>query len=87
MERGHTEQSDTNSLVEHAYLEGIKALGGIGRVRRTCDIFASMTRMLRHQIASRNPGLSERELRIRVAERFYASEPEVLKLLRRAREL
>lgn len=75
------------SLVERAYLEGIRKMGEMGRLRRTFELYGSNTRMLRHQIELQNPGLSEREYRIRVAERIYAGEPETLKLLERAREL
>lgn len=75
------------SLVERAYLEGIHKMGPLGRVRRTADLYASITRMLRHQIELQNPGLSDREYRIKVAERLYAAEPKTLKLLKQAREL
>lgn len=75
------------SLVERAYLEGIHKMGPLGRVRRTCDLYASITRMLRHQIELQHPGLSERDVRIKVAERIYAGEPETLKLLERAKKL
>lgn len=74
-------------LVERAYLEGIRKMGPMGRVQRTCSLFQSIVGMIRHQIELENPGLSEREVRIRAAERMYASEPEVLKLLERARHL
>jgi hypothetical protein len=73
------------SLVDRAYFEGIFKMSGTERVVRSCSLFDSIKRMLSHQIHLKHPDLSERELRIRVAERMYCAEPETLKLLKKMR--
>jgi len=71
------------SLVDRTYEEAMARLGGTGRVQRTFSLYESFARMLRHQIAQRNPELSEREIRIKAAEHMYQSDPQTLELLKR----
>ena len=73
------------TLVDRLYYERVFKMSGTERVVRSCSLFDFAKRMLAHQIFLKNPDLSEREIRIRVAERMYCAEPEVLKLLDRMR--
>lgn len=76
-----------SSIVEEAYLQGIRQMGGMGRVQRTCSLFGTVYRMIRHQVTKENPGLSERQIRIKVARVLYQSDPNAQKLLDRAEQL
>lgn len=71
------------SLVDRVYEEAMANLGGPGRVQRTCSLYESFARMLRHQIALKHPDLSEWEIRIKAAEHMYQSDPQTLELLKR----
>ena len=75
-----------SSLVEKAYQEALDCMGGPGRVRRTCQLYQSFVRMLRHQLGREFPDLSEHDLKIKVAEILYLSDAGAQELLRRAKQ-
>lgn len=69
------------SLVEQKYNEALDRMSGMERLRRTLSLFGSICEMLTLQVVKDNPGLNEREIRLKVAARLYASDPGALRLL------
>jgi hypothetical protein len=74
------------SKIEAAYQEALDRMGEAGRFRRTLSLFGSIHRMIRHQVEQESPGLSEREIRIKVAKILYMADPGAQELLRRAEQ-
>lgn len=82
----HPVQCDMQSLPdgEKVYLEAIHQMGGTGRVARACGMYHEMHAMLSHRISCQYPNLTERQVRIKVAERMYLSDSQALQLLKQA---
>ena len=55
------------------------------RGQRVNELLEFAVAMISHQVRTETPGLEEREVRIRVAERLYMNDEAALKLLARAR--
>ena len=60
--------------VEEAYHQAWGKAGGAGRLRRSFSLHTEIRRMIEHQIRSKQPGLSERDVAIQVARRMYMSD-------------
>jgi len=73
------------SLVESRYNEVLDRMSGRERVERTASLFGSLCSMLTLQIRRENPEISERLLRLKVAERLYLSDQNTQNLLCRVR--
>lgn len=70
--------------VEMEYQLRIDAMTPAERFARSAAMFAWTREQIAIQIRSADPNISNEVLKWRVAERLYESEPEVLKLIRRA---
>jgi len=69
------------STVEEAYFNAWGKVGGAGRLRRSFALHAEIRRMIEHQIRSKQPGLSERDVAVQVARRMYMSDAAAQRLL------
>ena len=67
--------------VEEQYREAIGGWSGRRRVERAEELSSEIREMLARKIAAREPDLSPCEVRKRVAEHLYRSDPEALRLL------
>src|SRR5580704_2307609 len=62
------------ATVEEAYHQAWGKAGGVGRLRRSFALHTETRRMIEHQIKSKQPGLSERDLAVQVSRRMYMSD-------------
>ena len=69
------------SGVEEQYREAIASWSGARRVERSADLFDEVREMLARKVAAGNPELAPSEVARRVAEHFYRSDRETLRLL------
>ena len=69
-------------VVEKEYRSRLGRLSGKERVALAIDLHAELCLMVRRRILAAEPGLSERTLRIRVAEAVYRTDPGALRLLK-----
>jgi hypothetical protein len=69
------------STVEEAYHQAWGKAGGVGRLRRCFALHAEIRRMIEHQIRSKQPGQSERDVAVQVARRMYMSDAAAQRLL------
>jgi hypothetical protein len=67
--------------VEEAYHEAWGKVGGVGRLRRSFALHSEIRRMVEHQIRSKQPGLSERDVAVQVSRRMYLSDAAAQRLL------
>jgi hypothetical protein len=67
--------------VEREYRARLGQLTGMERVAMSFGMLAELCSMIRHRIEQTEPGLSEREFRIRVAKALYATDPGAQRLL------
>ena len=67
--------------VEEAYHQAWGKVGGMGRLRRSFSLHAEIRRMIEHQIRSKQPGLSERDIAVEVSRRMYMSDAAAQRLL------
>ena len=67
--------------VEREYRIRLGQLTGRERVAMSFGMLAELCGMIRRQIEQAEPGLSEREIRIRVAQRLYSTDPGAQRLL------
>ena len=74
------------SLVEKAYNKALDEMSGMERLQRTLSLFSFVYEMLEHQISAECPDIDEWELKCRIAERLYMSDPAALRLIDKARE-
>ena len=72
---------DMSNAVEEAYRKGLKDMEPKERVMRTCSLYTSVKNMLAHQIRSNDTGISDFELKIKIARRMYLSDPKAQALL------
>ncbi len=71
------------NTVEREYRTRLGQLSGRERVAMSVGLLAELCGMVRHRIERAEPGLSEREVRIRVAKALYATDAEAQRLLAR----
>ena len=74
-----------NTKVEAVYREAIAKMSGTERVQRVFSLFAAIQSMVRLRVERAQPGLSEREIRLRMAEIMYQSDPRTLELIGKLR--
>jgi hypothetical protein len=75
------------SAVERRYQEILDRMTGLERVQRTAALWHSGWEMIALQVREEyGAGLSDRELRYRVARRMYMSDPTFLDLLQKCYE-
>ena len=70
------------SFIEQEYRRLWGEVGGVGRLRRTVSLHADIRRMIEHQIKTKQPGLSDRDLAVQVARRMYMSDAGAQRLAR-----
>ena len=73
------------SLIEDRYQEAIGRMTGPQRLERVCSLFSALREMLTLKVKREHVGLSDREIRRKVAEQLYLSDPTTQALLRRIR--
>lgn len=66
---------------EERYREEIGGWSGRRRVERSQDLLFEVREMLARKVVAREPELTRSEVRRRVAEHLYRSDPETLRLL------
>jgi hypothetical protein len=71
------------SLVEEVYFQAWGKVGGVGRLRRTFSLFASLRDMYELQVKREKPGLSNSEIKRYTAKRMYISDDAAQALLDR----
>ncbi len=64
------------------YLRAVRQMSGVERLRNMTALSEAVWQMLFLKLQARHPELSERELRRKVAEKLYQSDPRTLALLR-----
>ena len=69
--------------IERIYREKIAAMTPQERVMRSISLYNQVHEMLRVKILRESPSLSPRELRLRVAQRMYLTDPKTQGLLKR----
>ena len=69
------------SFIEQEYRRLWGEVGGVGRLRRTVSLHADIRGMIEHQIKTKQPGLSDRDLAVQVARRMYMSDAGAQRLL------
>ena len=69
--------------IEKRYNEALDQMSGRQRVERTLSLYDSICEMLTLQVKREFSGLSERQLRKKVAERLYLSDLGAQELLKR----
>ena len=62
------------SLVEQKYNESLDRMSGKERIERTCSIFRTVREMLSLKASREFPGLTNRQLKKKVAEQLYLSD-------------
>lgn len=67
--------------VEEAYHQAWGKVGGAARLRRSFSLHAEIRRMIEHQIRSKQPGLSDRDVAVQVSRRMYMSDAGAQRLL------
>lgn len=71
------------SRTERLYREAMNRLGGPGRVARMDALSGEIRRMLSLKVERTHPSLSPREVRRKVAEQLYQSDPVTQRYLKR----
>jgi len=74
------------SLVERKYNESLDKMSGMQRVERSISLFSSFREMLKIKICEEFKGISGSHLQIKIAERLYISEKNILELIKKAAE-
>jgi hypothetical protein len=67
--------------LESTYRERLGEWTGARRVARSISLLGEVCAMLRRMVEASDPALDEREVRIRVAECLYRTDPETMRLL------
>ncbi|TVQ81447.1 MAG: hypothetical protein EA369_00020 [Bradymonadales bacterium] len=72
------------SDIEQRYIAELQSWSGTRKLERVASLYESTKDMLALQIMKEWPSISESELRLKIAERLYASDKEIHHLLSRA---
>ena len=67
--------------IEKQYRSRLGQWSGQQRVMRTAELFSEMRVLLSHKVSSAHPELDQAEVRTRVAESLYRTDPETQRLL------
>ena len=78
---------ERESAVERRYQEALDRLTGLQKMQRVASLWNAGWQMIALQVKQEfGEGISERELRYRVARRMYMDDPKFLDLLQRCYE-
>ncbi len=69
------------SIIEEKYKDHITSMSGQERIERSASLYASMKRILLHQVRQQKPSLEGRELQKALARRIYVGNDVTLKLI------
>lgn len=72
------------SDIDQQYIAELQSWSGTQKLERVASLYESTKEMLSLQILKEQPSISENELRLKIAERLYASDKEIHQLLKQA---
>ena len=70
-----------SSVTNEYYLQRLRSMSSIEKLERVGRFWKFAVNMISLQVKKANPDITERQVRILVAKRFYASDPETQRLL------
>ncbi|MDR3109329.1 MAG: hypothetical protein LBU65_06545 [Planctomycetaceae bacterium] len=79
-------QIEAGKTVEEFYWDRVREMSPAERVRNSFAMFQSYYNQSAQRIEKANPGISERELRIILADRLYGGDPRTVKLIEMAKK-
>ena len=75
---------DDGENLSPEYLRTVRQMSGSERLRNMTTLSEAIWQMIAIKLQTRHPDLSEKELRRKVAEKLYQSDPRTLTLLQEA---